>query len=136
MSYQLKNFKLRLFTCALMTFFLSLSGCREPAPELPKGMLSGTIRSNGEICGDCRVGLSSPVTKGSQGYTVGESGEYIFNHVPNGEYDVVVYQKPSNDPNPPLDRRIPKKYRRPETSGLKVTLKAGEEIVLDIDMKK
>ena len=99
-------------------------------------MLSGTVRSNGEICGDCRVGISDPVSKGSKGYTVGESGTYVFNGIPDGEYQVTVYQTPSIEASPKFDKRIPKKYRQPETSGLTVSLKQGEAVVLDIDMKK
>ena len=135
MSYQFSNFKIGLFTCALITFSFSLVGCGEPAPELPPGMLSGTVRSNGEICGDCRVQISDPASGGSKGYTVDESGIYVFNNIPYSDYNVVVIQKPTNDPNPPFDKRIPKKFRQPETSGLKVTLKEGEPVVFDIDME-
>ena len=68
------------------------------------------------------------------GGTVDEFGNFQIKNVPFGEYQVWVCQKPSNDPNFVLDTRIPKKYRRKETSEVTVSVETADEVVLNIKM--
>jgi len=120
-----------MFVFALVALSLTLSGCGEPAKP-PSGTLTGSVKSGGKICGNCRVALHNE--KGSKGLTVGESGTFEFKDVPFGDYKVTVYQKPTNDPVEVFDKRIPRKYRQMKTSGLSISIPSAEPVVFDIEM--
>jgi len=52
-----------------------------------------------------------------------------------GEYKIRVVQMPTNSDIKVKNKRIPKKYRRPETSGLTASIPTAEPVTLDIDME-
>ena len=54
--------------------------------------------------------------------------------IPFGEYQIRVVQKPSNDPDAAFDKRIPKKYRDLNKSGLSASITSGEPVVVNIEM--
>ena len=124
--------KWSLFAVALMT--ISLSGCGGPPPK-PMGTFSGTLKSSGEPCGDCRISLFNTTTLASKGGRVDENGEFEFKELPFGEYEIYIYQKPTNAVKEVIDERIPDKYKTKETSGLKASITSAEPVTLDIDMK-
>ena len=121
----------KILLLAVIVFPLGTAGCDSSVKE-PMGTLSGTVKSQGEICGNCRIALHSE--KGSKGLTVGDSGTFEFKEVPFGDYKVTVYQKPTNDAVEVFDKRIPEKYRQMRTSGLAVSIPSAEPVTLDVDM--
>lgn len=125
--------KWSLIVVALM--MLSLSGCGGGPPPESTGTLSGTVTSGGELCGDCRITLYNPASLRTKGGVVGESGTYEIKNLPFGDYDVSMYQTPTNAVVEVFDKRIPKKFRSTKTSGLKVSLTpADPAVTLDIEM--
>ncbi|MDB2687061.1 hypothetical protein N9Y42_07590 [Mariniblastus sp.] len=124
--------RLNLLAIALVMF--SLSGCGGPPPA-PTGTLSGTVKSGGELCGDCRITLYNPTSLKTKGGVVDESGTYEVKGIPFGDYDVSMYQTPTNAVVEVFDERIPKKFRNTKTSGLKVSITAEEpSVTFDIEM--
>ena len=123
--------KLSLFAFGLIAF--SFVGCGGP-PEAPTGTLKGTVKSGGELCGNCMVSIADANTLERRGCNVGESGSYEVKDVPFGEYKVRVVRLPSNLDVNVEDDRIPKKYSRLETSGLKASITSAEPVILDIEM--
>ena len=130
---QTSNSKFSLFTVfALATISLSLSGCGGDPPQ-PSGTVTGTVKSRGEICGNCRVSLHS--LKGTKSFNVDESGTFELKDIPFDDYVVTLYQAPTNNPVKVFDKRIPQKYRETKTSGLSLSITSPEPVVFDIDMK-
>lgn len=121
----------KLLALALFAISLPVAGCGPP-PE-PTGTITGTVKSGGEICENCRVTLNG--LKGSTGRNVGDAGTFEFKEVPFGDYVFTVLQAPTNDPVIVFDKRIPKKYRNTKASGLSISVTASEPVVFDIDMQ-
>ena len=109
----------RMSLLAVALSMIPLAGCEDSASE-PSGILTGTVKSGGEVCGDCIIAIFNPKTLLRRGCIVGESGEFELKEIPFGDYEVTVSQKPTNSPDPVFDERIPKKYRSKKTSELSV----------------
>lgn len=125
--------KRTLLAVSLLAF--SLAGCEKaPTPD-PTGTLIGTVKSGGEICGDCRISLFNSKTFLSRGGRVDESGNYEVKNIPFGDYDIYMYQTPTNAVVEVFDERIPKKYRNKKSSGLKASLTSSEPVTLNIEME-
>ena len=122
----------RLSLLAIALFTVSLVGCGDSAPET-SGTLTGTVKSGGEVCGDCTIAIYNPKTLLRRGCIVGESGKFELKDVPFGDYEVTVSQKPTNAAKEVFDKRIPKKYRSKKTSELSVSITSAEA-VLNIEM--
>ena len=122
--------RMGLLAVALLT--VSLVGCEDSASET-SGTLTGTVKSGGEVCGNCLIAIFNPKTLLRRGCIVGESGEFELKEIPFGDYEVTVSQKLTNDPEVVFDKRIPKKYRSKKTSGLSVSINSAET-VFDIEM--
>jgi len=60
-----------LLAVALLT--VSLVGCEDSASET-SGTLTGTVKSGGEVCGNCLIAIFNPKTLLRRGCIVGESG--------------------------------------------------------------
>ena len=124
--------RFNLLAIALVMF--SLSGCGGPPPE-PTGTLSGTVKSGGEPCGDCRITVYNPTTLKTSGAVVDESGTYEVKNLTFGDYEISMYQTPTNAVVEVFDERIPKKFRNTKTSGLKASITSEEpSVTLDIEM--
>lgn len=123
----------RMSLLAVVLLTLSLVGCDDSASEA-SGTLTGTVKSGGEVCGDCTIAIFNPETLLRRGCIVGESGEFELKEIPFGDYEVTVGQKPTNSPDPVFDKRIPKKYRSKKTSGLSVSITSAEPVVFNIEM--
>ena len=121
-----------LFVVVLAAFLLS--GCGEPPPATT-GILNGTVKSGGEVCGDCRVSIFNPKTLLSRGGSVNESGKFEIKDIPFGDYEIIVGQQPTSDRAEVFDKRIPAKYRDPKTSGFKASFTGPEPVTLDIEME-
>ena len=122
--------RMGLLAVAMLT--VSLVGCEDSASET-SGTLTGTVKSGGEVCGNCLIAIFNPKTLLRRGCIVGESGEFELKEIPFGDYEVTVSQKLTNDPEVVFDKRIPKKYRSKKTSGLSVSINSAET-VFDIEM--
>ena len=108
------------------------AGCGPP--KEPMGLLTGSVMSKGEVCGDCQIALYEPTDMRSIGAAVDASGNFRLEDIPFGEYRVMVLQKPTNDQVEVFDQRIPKRYRETSTSGFRVSIKTPEEVVLNLEM--
>lgn len=118
---------------AVAVVVICFSGCGDAEPG-SSGTLTGTVKSGGEVCGDCGITLFCPDTLLSRGGRVDEAGNFEIKNVPFGEYGVSLTQKPTNDIKVVFDKRIPKKYRNAGTSGLTASLTTAEPVVLNIEM--
>ena len=123
-----------LVAIPLAIALFTLSGCGGGKEIVPVGSVSGTVKSDGEICGDCLMAVFNPQTKRSRSCRVGESGTYELKDLPFGDYEITMVQKPTNEPIATFDKRIPKKYRDIKTSGLRVSIVSEEPVVYDIEM--
>ena len=123
----------KLSLLAVILFMLSLAGCGDSVSS-NSGALTGTVKSGGEVCGDCVIAVFNPKTMLRRGCMVGESGEFELKDIPFGDYEVTVNQKPTNDFEVVFDKRIPKKYRNKKTSELSVSITSAEPVVFDIEM--
>lgn len=124
--------KLSLFAIGLIAF--SLTGCPGPNED-PTGTLKGTLKSGGEICGNCLISIADGKTLVRRGGIVDESGAYELKKVPFGDYKVRIVQIPDNRDVEIFDDRIPNKYRKVETSGLSASITSSEPVTLDIEME-
>ena len=123
----------RMSLLAVALSMIPLAGCEDSASE-PSGILTGTVKSGGEVCGDCIIAIFNPKTLLRRGCIVGESDEFELKEIPFGDYEVTVSQKPTNSPDPVFDERIPKKYRSKKTSELSVSITSEEAVVFNIEM--
>ena len=126
-------FSSRLSFVAIALLTVSLVGCGDSASEI-SGTLTGTVKSGGDVCGDCIIAIFNPKTLLRRGCMVGESGDFELKEIPFGEYQVTVSQKPTNAPEEVFDKRIPKKYRSKKTSELSVSITSAEPAVFNIEM--
>ena len=124
----------KLSQFAIVLLAISCAGCGGP-PEAPTGTLKGTVKSGGEICGNCMISIADAKTLVRRGGNVDESGSFELKEIPFGEYQVRVVQTPSNLDVNVVDDRIPKKYHRLGTSGLSASITSIEPVTLDIDME-
>lgn len=132
-KYQLLVINWRFLAFALILLSASASiGCG--SSEEPMGLLSGSVMSGGQACGNCKIAIYDPKTMRSIGTTVNETGTFVMNDVPFAEYQVTVQQKPTNDMVEVFDTRIPRKYRNTDTSGITVSFETADEVVLNIEM--
>jgi len=116
----------------LMVLSLSVAGCSSAEPT---GVLTGSVKSDGETCGNCLVSIADPKTLVRCGCIVDESGTYELKDIPFGEYQVRVVQRASNSPVNVYDERIPKKYSDVKTSGITASITSQEPVVLNIDLE-
>ena len=123
--------RLCLYSCFCVLTF-AITGCEQPKPL---GTLTGTVRSKGEICDNCLISIASKETLFRRGGSVNEEGRFTLTDIPFGEYKIRVVQMPTNATKKVNDDRIPKKYRRPETSGLTASIPSAEPVTFDIDME-
>lgn len=78
------------------------------------------------VIGDCSVSIFNPISKRSIGGIVGADGAFEIKDIPLGEYQVSVTQKPNTGPtNAPFDKRIGRKFRDPDTSGISTKIEEG-----------
>jgi len=98
------------------------------------GTLVGTVTSSGKACGDCRISLFNSKTFLSRGGRVDEAGNYEVKNIPFGDYDIYMYQLPTNDVVEVFDKRIPKKFRNKKTSGLNASFTSEDPVTLNVDM--
>jgi hypothetical protein len=133
---------------------VSLAGCGPAAP--PTGTVSGLVTYKGQPLTAGTVTFRND-DKGlvAGGLLLGSDGRYELlsggrKQIPVGEYTVVISPPETYLPNAaeqeagtasspaptPADvlRQIPKKYRAPQTSGLKFTVNPGSN-TFDIDMQ-
>ena len=76
--------------CVIASVLLSVSvGCSSVEPQ---GMISGTVTSDGEACGDCQIEIFDPVKLRSIGTMVNGQGTFELKDIPFGEYQVAVHQ--------------------------------------------
>jgi len=116
----------------LVSTFLGCSGNQKE----PTGSLAGFVKAKGEAVGDCKIALYQASTQLTVGGAVAADGAFHLKEVPLGEYAVFVLQIPSPNEEPaPFDRRIPQKFRDPNTSMLSVTIEEGEN-EMQIDLAK
>lgn len=121
------------FVLLLVSLTFVFIGCSEKEPI---GSLSGRIVSNGTAVGDCKVALFSDVTKLTVGAKVQADGTFELLELPLGEYSAIVLQKPNvTDKNAPFDKRIPRKFRDPKTSGISIKINEGPNDI-EIDLGK
>jgi hypothetical protein len=122
-----------------------MAGCGATAE--PRGRVSGKVTFQ-----------KKPVTEGIVAFANAEKAVYMNANIkadgsykllaakgpglPVGEYQVAVSPPTQDFQTGPVERanrkqfpNIPQKYRDPKTSGLKLTVKAGENPSFDIDMK-
>ena len=133
-----------LLVAALVLSWFGLAGCGGPSETL--GKVAGKVTFQGE-----------PVTEGVVIFSNQEKGVYMTAALgPDGSYTVEMAQgsglplgtyRVSIAPPPPNDRvgpvpkpikpgahsNIPQKYRKPDTSGLTLTVEQGEN-TFDVDM--
>ena len=123
--------KFSILSCVFLLMF-AMAGCEKAEPT---GTLIGTVKSKGEICDNCLISIASTETLFRRGGGVNEEGAFKLRDIPFGEYRVRVVQMPTNRTEKVFDKRIPKKYRRVETSGLTASIPTEEPVVLEIDME-
>jgi len=99
------------------------------------GALTGSVMIGKETIGDCKVGIRHVTTDKGIAATVDEAGVYKLGEIPFGEYQVWVYPSPAYSLKVKNDKRIPKKYRNKDTSGITVSIDAVEEKEFDIVLK-
>lgn len=134
MSLVLINRRGLLAASTALTLLFLLSGCNDAGSAVPMGSVSGTVTSNGEICGDCMLALFNTQSLRSYGGRINASGTYEVKNLPFGDYKITMVQKPTNEVNEVFDKRIPKKYRDEKSSGLSVSIDSEEQVVYDIEM--
>ena len=135
MSSQLNSRTPRLFVAvSTMLTVLMIGGCG-PEPD-PVGIIAGKVTSGDTAIGDCKIAIKNSKTLISKAATVDETGNFRMEKVPFGEYDVIVYSRPSYTAVEFVDKRIPKKATSFATSGFAVTVDSTEETVLNVDLKK
>jgi len=123
----------KFFLATIALAMVTLSGCGGPPPE-PVGSLTGLVTSGGQACGDCNIAVFNPATLKSHGGRVDAEGRYEIKNLPFGEYEITMVQRPSNAVVEVFDKRIPRKYRDPKTSGLTASVTSNDPVELDIEM--
>ena len=124
----------RLFAIAATTLALTVfAGCG-PKPE-PMGMLTGTVKSGDKLIGNCKVAIYKSASMDSIAAKVGESATFKIEEIPYGDYEVVVFPMPTDTIDAIPDPRIPKKFRKRQTSGFTVSINKEEETVIDLDLQ-
>ena len=121
-----------IFTASFASLLMLYSGCG-PAPE-PMGTLTGTVTSDGNPIGNCKIAIYNPETKKGIAATVDKSAKYTLTEIPFGTYEVRVLSKPTDSPTEIIDDRIPRKYQLGKTSGLSVSIDSAEENIYDIKL--
>jgi hypothetical protein len=104
-----------------------------------RGAVSGTVQlKNGQPLVGARV-IASPQAAGKSAYgTTDQQGQFELgvaeagDGIPAGDYTVVVIEDRGFDSDRPPS--IARKYARPETSGLKLTVEAGQSAELDLTL--
>jgi len=144
MKYSFSYIASLLSLCSL----LFLSGCQgtSDTDRGPTGTLSGKVAYKGEALKEGTVQLNNP-EKGSGGeVTINEDGTFEFTSAAGlvtGTYQVSVVPpmvEKSFGPDTPASEvpkempNIPEKYRYPDSSGLSVEIKEGEN-TLEIEMQ-
>jgi len=132
MLLQLSSKHLSSTVFLLLALFVFV-GCG-PTPE-PVGSVTGSVKADDQTIGNCKVSIYNLKTRRKRATSVSDSGEYTLKNIPFGDYQVRVYPTPNDSPVEIPDRRIPKKYRRGETSGLAVSVSSEEEVVYDIELE-
>ena len=127
------NRRLFLLSAVFAMVAIPLAGCGGPPPE-PVGSLTGVVTSGGEICGDCNIAVYNPATLKSHGGRVDSEGRYEVKNLPFGEYTITMVQKPTNAVVEVFDKRIPKKYRDPKTSGLAASVTSDAPVEFNVEM--
>lgn len=139
--------KLGTFASSLCLLLVVICGCNQNSK--PLGKISGQVTSDGQPLDD---GLVSIINLDLGVRVEGEiqpDGTYEITTfeggVPPGDYSVIVYPPEIPNPNaPPTSEpglivkkmdNIPKVYRAPNTTPLKVTVQQGEN-EYDIELKK
>ena len=131
MSLHLNKWRSKVLTLAMLT--VVLAGCGSSGE--PVGLLTGSIAVDGKPIDKCRVVVYEPTTLVNIGARVDESGKYELKNIPFGEYQVSVTPEPTNDAVYVPDRRIGRKYRNKDTSGITVSIQAVDTKVLDIALE-
>ena len=118
---------------ALLALLVVVAGCGEE--KEPVGAISGTVKSKGKTCGDCKIGIFNTATMNSNAAKVDSSGAFELKGIPYGNYQVKVYPMPTDTTEEIPDPRIPKKFRDFKKSGITISIDSEEPAVLEIDMK-
>ena len=123
----------RLTRTLVVALLVLATGCTDQ--KEPSCSLSGTVVADGSPIGDCKIGVYNLTSKKTKGTIVDGQGQFTFEELPLGEYEVMILLKPSNSPKDVIDERIPQKFRDRKTSGITVSVVEGEN-KLDVDMSK
>ena len=116
---------------AWVTITFSTSGCGGPFT----GEVAGSVRYNGQPLPGGKVTLIHPDGRIGEG-DINEDGTYSIPKAPGGDVNVTVYTMPPIGGIPGLSKPvypagkyvpIPLKYRKPDTSELKLEVKRGSQ---------
>jgi hypothetical protein len=130
-------FAVPMFTVALM-----LGGCSSGPPT---GVISGSVKYQGVSLNGGTVKFQGPDNREAYA-TIQAEGSFKAIDVPIGanKVGVMVLPTPAEDaPQDPISKgkrltpvEIPSVYRDPKTSGIEVTVKAGQNPRLDLNLKE
>ena len=135
MTTWLLTLRFSLVTCVVPLAAIVSTGCG----AADTGRVSGTVlNASGAPLVRARVIARSAETGKSVYATSDSSGNFELNGgdgegLPAGEYDVIVLED-RGDPDVRQPLTVAAKYRNHETSGLKVTVKAGESIEMNLEL--
>jgi hypothetical protein len=134
MTIWLSTFRSSLFASFVAVAAITSAGCG----AADTGRVSGTVHgASGAPLVRARIVARSAETGKSAYATSDSSGNFELDGgkegLPAGEYDVIVLED-RGDPDARRPLTVAAKYRSHETSGLKVTVEAGETTEMNIKL--